>query len=97
MFLILLVLSVLMYMLITYLKPKKIVKTFKSGVVYLVHPQNKGGSAARNTGWKNSKGEYITFLDDDDEIDITKIEITITGIKLFAAFSSPFMPFCKIK
>ena len=32
------------------------------------------GSAARNTGWKQSNGKYITFLDDDDEIDRTKIE-----------------------
>ena len=31
------------------------------------------------------------------KIDITKIEITITGISIFAAFSSPFIPFCSIK
>ena len=30
-------------------------------VTYLKHEKNKNGSAARNTGWKASHGEYITF------------------------------------
>ena len=43
-------------------------------VTYLKHNFNKNGSAARNTGWKHSSGKYITFLDDDDEIDESKIQ-----------------------
>ena len=35
-------------------------------VIYICHPRNKNGAAARNTGIKASKGEYIAFLDDDD-------------------------------
>jgi glycosyltransferase involved in cell wall biosynthesis len=43
-------------------------------IEYIQHESNKGGSVARNTGWKKSKGEYITFLDDDDEISKDKIK-----------------------
>ena len=34
---------------------------------YIIHEVNKNGSAARNTGAKASNGEYLGFLDDDDE------------------------------
>lgn len=33
---------------------------------YIRHKENKGGSAARNTGIKRSKAKFIAFLDDDD-------------------------------
>lgn len=35
-------------------------------VLYIKHESNKNGAAARNTGIKASKGDYIAFLDDDD-------------------------------
>mgnify|MGYP002516578684 FL=1 len=35
-------------------------------VRYLRHEINKNGAAARNTGIRASKGDYIAFLDDDD-------------------------------
>jgi glycosyltransferase involved in cell wall biosynthesis len=37
-----------------------------SRVKYIKHPYNMNGAAARNTGFKNSKGKYICLLDDDD-------------------------------
>ncbi|OFU49969.1 glycosyltransferase family 2 protein [Aerococcus sp. HMSC10H05] len=34
---------------------------------YFQHKKNLNGAVARNTGIKHSEGDYITFLDDDDE------------------------------
>lgn len=45
-----------------------------SRVIYLKHPFNKNGAAARNTGIRKSTGEYIAFLDDDDCFLPQKIE-----------------------
>lgn len=36
-------------------------------VIYYVNEKNMGGSLARNNGIEAATGEYITFLDDDDE------------------------------
>ncbi len=40
----------------------------------VVHHQNGGLSAARNTGIKKATGEYITFIDPDDSITEDYIE-----------------------
>jgi len=34
---------------------------------YIKHPENKGANISRNTGISNANGDYIAFLDDDDE------------------------------
>ncbi len=47
---------------------KKIVDSYNDKLIikYYAHAINNNGSVARNTGIKNSSGEYIAFLDDDD-------------------------------
>ncbi|MDL1975761.1 MAG: glycosyltransferase [Deltaproteobacteria bacterium] len=47
---------------------KEVVRSFKDKRIrYIRHEKNMGVSAARNTAIRASKGEYIAFLDDDDE------------------------------
>jgi glycosyltransferase involved in cell wall biosynthesis len=36
-------------------------------VIYVRHPTNRGGSAARNTGILRANARYVALLDDDDE------------------------------
>lgn len=43
-------------------------------VRYYKNPENMGACAARNTGVSMSNGDYVAFLDDDDEWKPTKIE-----------------------
>lgn len=43
-------------------------------IVYVKNEKNIGSAKSRNNGIKKSKGEYITFLDDDDEYLPLKIE-----------------------
>ena len=50
------------------LETEGIMKVYTSDarVRYIRHKENKNGAAARNTGIKESRGDYIAFLDDDD-------------------------------
>lgn len=43
-------------------------------IKYVSHKINKNGSAARNTGINSSKGDFVCFLDDDDEFYGKKLE-----------------------
>lgn len=46
-------------------------------VKYIKHKKNMNGANARNTGIKHANGEYITFLDDDDEFVPSRFETLI--------------------
>lgn len=53
--------------------PNKNIKYFHDGI-------NRGGALARNKGIELSSGEYITFLDDDDQYCPEKIELQVKHI-----------------
>ena len=46
-------------------------------VRYVKHAQNQGEGVARNTGMQHAKGEYIAFLDDDDEWFPNKLQLGV--------------------
>jgi len=46
--------------------------------VNVIHTRNAGVSHARNTGIKYAKGEYICFVDSDDFLEPTAIEIMLS-------------------
>lgn len=63
----------------------KIVEQYDEPIRLVVHVQNQGLSAARNTGIENSDGEYIAFLDDDDRWHEEKLEQQLASMECTGA------------
>lgn len=50
-------------------------------IKYLRHDTNRGPSAARNTALEHAKGDWITYLDDDDELYTNHLEVMVKHIE----------------
>lgn len=59
-------------------KSEQIVNDY-SGINYIKNTRNMGAQYSRNIGILNSKGQFVAFLDDDDEWDLMKIEKQISA------------------
>lgn len=50
-------------------------------VTYVSHDENRGPSAARNTGLEIVRGEFVTFIDSDDEFVPTFLETSLRALR----------------
>jgi len=66
--------------------PKEILNKFPNlNIVYNEHASNLGLASARNTGMKNSNGDYFVFLDSDDQLMPLALEFRMSMIKKYDA------------
>jgi glycosyltransferase involved in cell wall biosynthesis len=77
---------------------EEVIKSFNDErVKYIRHEGNKGNAAARNTGIKVAKGEYVAFQDSDDEWLPKKLEKQVNLLRsLPETFAVVYSGFYKI-
>ena len=60
---------------------QEILKEYQNNIKIITHSENKGLSAARNTGINNMNGEYVKFSDADDVMYLDAIEKLVNRAK----------------
>lgn len=61
---------------------KEVINDMDYGIIEYIWQANAGVSAARNTGIKNSSGDFVLFLDSDDRICPKFVEKSIAELQL---------------
>ncbi len=59
----------------------KRVENINNGIIRILEQNHKGAQAARNLGIKAAKGDYIAFLDSDDEWLPNKLEVQVPYLR----------------
>lgn len=62
----------------------------KDSRIIIVHKENGGVSSARNEGIRHARGEYICFIDSDDDINVDYLEKSLDKIGQFDLVVSGF-------
>ncbi|UUF14864.1 MULTISPECIES: glycosyltransferase family 2 protein [Flavobacterium] len=62
---------------------QNVLKEIKQENITIVYQENSGPSAARNTGIKNAKGDYILTLDADDYFDADFISKALNVLSIY--------------
>lgn len=57
----------------------------KDSRITVIHQENKGVSGARNTGLAHASGEYIMFVDSDDELYLNAVEVLLKDALKYGA------------
>jgi glycosyltransferase involved in cell wall biosynthesis len=53
--------------------------------IVVIHQENKGVSGARNTGLEHARGDYVMFVDSDDELYPDAVEILLQDAEKYGA------------
>jgi glycosyltransferase involved in cell wall biosynthesis len=62
-------------------KISSLLQTYEKNIQYILLPKHQGACSARNAGLKAATGEYVAFLDDDDEWLPEKLEKQVKWIR----------------
>lgn len=57
--------------------------TYRNGHIKSINIKNSGVSVARNVGMAEARGDYVVFMDDDDECNLDILEILDSKIKKY--------------
>jgi glycosyltransferase involved in cell wall biosynthesis len=68
----------------------EIAASYQDARLKLVHQENAGEAAARNTALQHMQGEWLAFVDADDQLLPHHLEVTITDLQLHPEYTAVY-------